>query len=69
MVTDAVVIKDAFYINLGINFDITVVPGLSNKQILTDCIVALHKLSSIQINGKLINQLLLSEIVVQHYLM
>ena len=42
MVTDAVVIKDAFYINLGINFEITVIPGLSNKQVLTDCILALQ---------------------------
>jgi hypothetical protein len=41
MVTDAVTIKDAFYINLGLNFDITVIPGLSNNQILTDCITAL----------------------------
>jgi len=42
MVTDALTIKDAFYINLGLSFDITVIPGLSNKQILTDCIVALQ---------------------------
>jgi hypothetical protein len=42
MVTDAVIIKDGFYINLGLNFDITVIPGLSNKQILTDCILALQ---------------------------
>lgn len=41
MVTDAVSIKDAFYINLGLNFEITVIPGMSNKQILTDCIVSL----------------------------
>jgi hypothetical protein len=41
MVTDAITIKDAFYINLGLNFDITVIPGLSNNQILTDCIAAL----------------------------
>jgi hypothetical protein len=41
MVTDAVTIKDAFYINLGLSFDITVIPGLSNNQILTDCITAL----------------------------
>jgi len=41
MVTDAIIIKDAYYINLGLNFDITVVPGLSNNQILTDCITAL----------------------------
>jgi hypothetical protein len=42
MVTDALTIKDAFYINLGLSFDITVIPGLSNKQILTDCIIALR---------------------------
>jgi hypothetical protein len=42
MVTDALTIKNAFYINLGLSFDITVIPGLSNKQILTDCIVALQ---------------------------
>ena len=41
MVTDAITIKDAFYINLGLNFDITVIPGLSNNQILTDCITAI----------------------------
>jgi len=41
MVTDAVIIKDAYYINLGLSFDITVIPGLSNNQILTDCIAAL----------------------------
>jgi hypothetical protein len=41
MVTDAITIKDAFYINLGLNFDITVIPGLNNNQILTDCIAAL----------------------------
>jgi hypothetical protein len=41
MVTDAIDIKDAFYINLGVNFDITVIPGLNNNQVLTDCIIAL----------------------------
>lgn len=42
MVTDSITIKDAFYINLGLNFEITVIPGLSNKQILSDCILALQ---------------------------
>jgi hypothetical protein len=41
MVTDAIIIKDAYYINLGLNFDITIIPGLSNNQVLTDCITAL----------------------------
>ncbi len=38
MVTDAINIKDAFYINIGINFDITISSGYSNKEVLTNCI-------------------------------
>ena len=38
MVTDAINIKDAFYINIGINFDITVASGYSNKEVITNCI-------------------------------
>jgi hypothetical protein len=38
MATDSVIIKDAFYINLGINFDITVIPGLNSNQIISNCI-------------------------------
>jgi hypothetical protein len=57
MVTDAVTIKDGFYINIGINFDITVIPGLSNNQILTDCITTLKNIFDIdkwQINQPII---------------
>ena len=57
MVTDAIIIKDAYYINLGLNFDITVIPGLSNNQILTDCIIALTNYFNIdkwQINQPII---------------
>ena len=42
MVTDAVNIKDAFYINIGINFDITVRSGYNNDTIITNCIIALQ---------------------------
>ena len=38
MVTDAINIKDAFYINIGINFDISVASGYSNKEVITGCI-------------------------------
>jgi hypothetical protein len=41
MVTDAINIKDAYYINIGINFDITIISGYSNKDILTSCISVL----------------------------
>jgi hypothetical protein len=41
MVTDAINIKDAYYINIGINFDIVVLSGYSNKDVLTNCITVL----------------------------
>jgi hypothetical protein len=47
MVTDAINIKDAFYINIGVNFDITVLSGFSNKEILTNCISSLQNYFSI----------------------
>lgn len=42
MVTDAINIKDAFYINIGVNFDIVVASGYSNNDIITNCILALQ---------------------------
>jgi hypothetical protein len=41
MVTDAVNIKDAFYINIGVNFDITVKSGFNNNDVVTNCISTL----------------------------
>jgi hypothetical protein len=41
MVTDAINIRDAYYINIGINFDITVLSGYSNKDVITNCISTL----------------------------
>ena len=41
MVTDAINIRDAFYINIGVNFDIAILSGYSNKDVLTNCIVTL----------------------------
>lgn len=42
MVTDAINIRDAYYINIGVNFDISVVSGFNNKDVLTSCIIALQ---------------------------
>ena len=42
MVTDAINIKDAYYINIGVNFDITILSGYSNKDVLTTCISTLQ---------------------------
>jgi hypothetical protein len=66
MVTDAITIKNGFYINIGINFDITVIPGLSNKQVLTDCILALQNYFDIdkwQINQPIIISNVLSTLL------
>lgn len=48
MVTDAINIKDAFYINIGINFDITIKSGFNNNTVVTDCIIALQNYFNIE---------------------
>lgn len=42
MLTDAVSIKDAYYINIGINFEIQVLQGFNAQQVLASAIVALQ---------------------------
>ena len=42
MVTDAINIKNAFYINIGVNFDISILSGYSNKDIITNCVSVLQ---------------------------
>jgi hypothetical protein len=42
MVTDAINIRDAYYINIGLNFDIIVLSGYSNKDVITNCITTLQ---------------------------
>jgi hypothetical protein len=54
MVNDAVNIKDGFIINIGINFDIIVLPEFNSNQVLFDCIEALK--SYFRIDNWLINQ-------------
>ena len=41
MINDAINIKDAFIINIGVNFDIITLPEYNSNQVLADCIVAL----------------------------
>ena len=48
MVTDAINIKDAFYINIGINFDVTVKSGYNNNTVITNCITALQNYFNIE---------------------
>jgi hypothetical protein len=42
MVTDAINIRDAYYINIGLNFDIITLSGYANKDVLTSCISVLQ---------------------------
>jgi len=57
MVTDAINIKDAYYINIGLNFDITTLSGYANKDVLTNCISVLQdhfNIDKLQINQPII---------------
>ncbi len=38
IVTDAISIKNAYYINIGVNFDIVVLPSYNNREVLSKCI-------------------------------
>ena len=42
MLTDGVNIKDAFIINIGVNFDIIVRPNYNNKLVLNNCLTSLQ---------------------------
>lgn len=57
ILTDAVNIKDAFVINIGINFEISVLPNYNSNEILLKCVNALKTLFDIdrwQINQPII---------------
>ena len=54
MVNDAVNIKDGFIINIGVNFDIIVLPEFNSNQVLFSCIEALKVY--FRIDNWLINQ-------------
>lgn len=40
IVTDAINIKDAYYVNIGINFDIIVLPSYNSREVLSSCLDA-----------------------------
>jgi hypothetical protein len=61
MVTDAINIKDAYYINIGVNFDITILSGYSNKEILTNCVTVLQNHFNID-NWQINQPIILSDI-------
>jgi hypothetical protein len=57
MVNDSINIKDAFIINIGVNFDIIVLPNFNSNEVLTRCILAMQDFFTIdkwQINEPII---------------
>jgi hypothetical protein len=42
MINDSIKIKDAFTINIGVNFDIIVLPNFNNNEVLTTCVSELQ---------------------------
>jgi hypothetical protein len=57
MMSDAVLIKDAYYINIKVNFDITVLPAYNSQDVLSSCINILKDyfdISKWQINQPII---------------
>jgi hypothetical protein len=54
MINDAINIKDGFIINIGVNFDIIILPNYNSNEVLTKCITALQ--SYFAINNWQINQ-------------
>jgi len=57
IVNDSVKIKDAFVINIGIEFDIIVLPNYNNDQVLTNCInylISFFNIDNWQINQPII---------------
>jgi hypothetical protein len=57
MVNDSINIKDAFIINIGVNFDIIVLPNFNSNEVLTRCILVMQDFFTIdkwQINEPII---------------
>lgn len=63
LLTDAVEIKDAFIINIGVNFDIVVLPNFNSQELIIKCIETIK--NYFDITKRQINQpILLSELFV-----
>ena len=63
MIGDTVNIKDAFIVNIGVNFDIIVLPDYNSNEVLSNCIVALQEYFAIQ-NWQINQPIILRDIYV-----
>ena len=61
ILTDAINIKDAFIINIGINFEIITLPGANSDEVLLKCILALQDIFNID-NWQINQPIVLSDI-------
>ena len=52
MIGDNLSIRDAFVINIGVDFEIITLPSYNNNRVLSDCILALQNYFLQQVNGK-----------------
>jgi hypothetical protein len=48
MITDAINIKDAFYINVGLNFEVNIEPSYNSKELLSSCLIKLKEYFNIE---------------------
>jgi hypothetical protein len=48
MITDAINIKDAFYINIGLNFELNIEPSYNSKELLSSCLIKLKEYFNIE---------------------
>jgi hypothetical protein len=63
MIGDNIEIRDAFIINIGVNFDIIVLPDYNSNEVLSNCIVALQEYFAIQ-NWQINQPIILRDIYV-----
>lgn len=59
--TDSINIRNAYYINIGVNFDIVISTGYNNRDVLTNCLSALKNHFSID-NWQINQPIVLSDI-------
>jgi hypothetical protein len=61
MLNDGITIKDGYYINIGLNFDISVLPSFNSREVLSDCLSQLKNYFNID-NFQINQPILLSEV-------
>lgn len=61
LITDAIDIKDAFIINIGVNFDIVTLPNFNSQEVILRCIEALKEYFDIK-NWQINQPIILSEV-------